>query len=213
MANSGIVDTTLVPLLQELIRNQCVNDGTPASGQEIRSARTLEAFFQRYGIECEIMESAPGRANLIARIPGTEPSAPSLAYMNHLDVVPANEENWTSSPFGGDVRGGYVWGRGALDMLGTTVTQAAAFAELVKHQGRLPGDFLFLAVADEEASGRLGARWLVENHWDKIRADYMVTELGGFFSTGESGESGITCLLYTSPSPRDRTRSRMPSSA
>ena len=195
MPTSTVLDVKVIPLLQELIRNKCVNDGTPESGQEIRSARTLEKFFAAYGIPVEILESAPGRASLIARVAGSEPGQPSLAYMNHLDVVPANEETWTVNPFGGELRGGYVWGRGALDMLTTTATQAVAFAEYVKEKGRAPGDFLFLAVADEEASGRLGARWLVENHWDRVRADYMVTELGGFFTTGARGETGITITV------------------
>jgi acetylornithine deacetylase/succinyl-diaminopimelate desuccinylase-like protein len=195
MTTPGLLEGKIVPLLQELIRNRCVNDGTVESGRELSSARTLEKFFQAYGIKTEILESAPGRASLIARLPGKTPGQPSLAYMSHLDVVPANEEDWTVNPFGGEVRGGYVWGRGALDMLSTTATQAAAFAEFARDRGRAPGDLVFIAVADEEASGRMGARWLVENHWEKVKADYMITELGGFFTAGDRGQTGVTVTV------------------
>ncbi|MBN2354233.1 MAG: M20/M25/M40 family metallo-hydrolase [Spirochaetales bacterium] len=194
-SSPALLEGTIVPLLQELIRNRCVNDGTAESGGEIRSARTLQKFFSSYGIESEILESAPGRASIIARLPGGEPGQPSLGYLNHLDVVPANDEDWTANPYGGEVRGGYVWGRGALDMLSTTATQAVAFAELARSKARLPGDLVFVAAADEEASGRLGARWLVENHWDKVKSDYIVTELGGFFSTGGEGGTGIAVTV------------------
>jgi acetylornithine deacetylase/succinyl-diaminopimelate desuccinylase-like protein len=195
MSTPALLETKLIPLLQELIRNRCVNDGTAESGGEIRSARTLERFFASYDIPVQILESAPERASLIVRVPGGEPGQPTLALMSHLDVVPANEEHWTANPFGGELRGGYVWGRGALDMLSTTAAQAVAFAEYIKEKGRAPGDLLFLAVADEEASGRLGARWLVENHWDRVRADYMITELGGFFVSGRNGETGVTVTV------------------
>ncbi|MEJ2663048.1 MAG: M20/M25/M40 family metallo-hydrolase [Spirochaetia bacterium] len=186
-----VVGKKLVPLLRELIRNKCVNDGTPDSGWEIRSAETLKKFFSSYGIKTTILQSRKGRANLLLRIPGTDPKAPSLAYMGHLDVVPANREQWSCDPFSGDLRGGFVWGRGAVDMLNITASQAVAAAELIKKNGRFAGDFIYLAVADEEASGRLGARWLVEKYWDKVKADYMITELGGFFIHNKKG-SGIT---------------------
>ncbi len=189
------LENTIVPLLQELIRNRCVNDGTPESGQEIRSARTLQDFFSSFDIDSEILESSPGRASLVARLPGSEPGQPALGYLSHLDVVPANDEDWTANPYGGEVRGGYVWGRGAIDMLSTTATQAAAFAELARSRDRLPGDLVFVAAADEEASGRLGTRWLVENHWDKVKADYLVTELGGFFATAAEGGTGIAVTV------------------
>ncbi|MBN1797785.1 MAG: M20/M25/M40 family metallo-hydrolase [Spirochaetales bacterium] len=191
MASYRTVEKKLVPLLQELIRNKCVNDGTPDSGQEVRSAETLNKFFSKHGIKTTILESHPGRSNLLVRIPGKDPKAPSLMYMGHLDVVPANSEEWSCDPFSGDKRGGYIWGRGAVDMLNMTASQAVAVAELVNKRDRFPGDFIYLAVADEEASGRLGARWLVEKHWDKVKADYMVTELGGFFIHNKKG-LGIT---------------------
>ncbi len=172
---------TLIPLLQELIRNRCVNRGTSDSGGEIKSALTLKNYFESYKIKSEILESKPGRASILARIEGSNPHAPSLMYMGHIDVVPVSESEWSSDPFSGDERGGFIWGRGTLDMLGMVACEARAFAELATGSKRPEGDIIFLAVADEEASGRLGARWLVENHWDKVKADYMVTEGGGYF--------------------------------
>jgi acetylornithine deacetylase/succinyl-diaminopimelate desuccinylase-like protein len=191
MTEYRIVEKKLIPLLQELIRNKCVNDGSPDSGQEIRSAVTLKNFFSGYGLDVQIMESHPGRANVLLRIPGKDPKAPSLMYMGHLDVVPANNEQWSCDPFSADLRGGFVWGRGAVDMLNMTAAQAVAIADLFSKKKRLEGDIIYLATADEEASGRLGARWLVEKHWDKVRTDYLVTELGGFFIHNKKG-LGIT---------------------
>jgi acetylornithine deacetylase/succinyl-diaminopimelate desuccinylase-like protein len=183
----------LIPLLQELIRNKCVNRGTSDSGGEIKSALTLKAFFDSYRIKSELFESRPGRACILARITGTNPHAPSLMYMGHLDVVPVSEEGWASNPFSGDERGGYIWGRGTLDMLGMTAAAARAFVELSTSDKKPDGDIMFLAVADEEASGRLGARWLVENHWDKVKVDYMIVEGGGYFlSTKPSRTIAIT---------------------
>jgi acetylornithine deacetylase/succinyl-diaminopimelate desuccinylase-like protein len=192
----------VVPLLQELIRNKCVNTGAPDSGQEIKSALSLKNFFSTYGIESQILESKPGRASLVARVAGTVPGAPSLMFMGHTDVVPAEQGSWSCDPFAADVRGGYVWGRGAVDMLNITASAAVGFADAVAERSRFPGDLIFLAVADEEASGRLGARWLIENHWDKIKTDFCVTEGGGFFIPGNHangiaitvGEKGVVWI-------------------
>ena len=170
-----------IPLLQKLIRNRCVNTGSPDSGNEIVSALDLRAFFSGYGLESTIYEKRPGRANLLVRIPGRDPKAPSLAYMGHMDVVDANPEQWSFPPFGGEIKDGYVLGRGAIDMLNMTSSMAAGLAEYYKHNGPAPGDLIYMAVADEEEAGKLGAQWLTEELWDKTKCDYMITELGGFF--------------------------------
>ena len=182
-----LADSRLIPLIQEMIRNRCVNTGSSDSGNETKSALTLQSFFSGYGIQSEILISKPERGNFLIRIPGTDPKAPSLMYMGHMDVVNADPEQWSIDPFAGEIHKGYLWGRGTVDMLNITASAAVAFAELIKQKGPLKGDLIFLAVADEEASGRLGARWLVENHWDKVKADYMITEQGGFFVDTDSG--------------------------
>jgi len=165
----------VVELLVELIRNACVNDGTPDSGNEIVSVRTLQAFL---GAPGTVVEPHPGRASLVYRVPGRSPSAPALCLLPHLDVVPASEEEWTHPPFGGTRAGGFVWGRGAVDMLNVTAAMAAAFRPYL--EGRLPslpGDLVFAAVADEEAGGTFGAHHLVEEHWAQVRCDYLLTEV------------------------------------
>jgi len=176
---------SLVQLLQELIRNSCVNDGQ--SGNESRSADTLYRFFKTYGLKAEILEKAPGRGNLVLRIPGTDPVAPSLAFMGHTDVVPADVMDWQRDPFGAELVNGEVWGRGAVDMLNMTASQAVGFAEAISRYGPFPGDLLYLALADEEASGTYGARWLTDEHWEAVACDYMVSEIGGFFIPGRRG--------------------------
>jgi acetylornithine deacetylase/succinyl-diaminopimelate desuccinylase-like protein len=89
-------------LLQHLIRNACVNDGTPSSGDEWRSADLLASYFEGSGLDMERFESAPGRANLVVRMDGSDPEAPSLLLMGHTDVVPVNPDHWQRDPFGGE---------------------------------------------------------------------------------------------------------------
>ncbi|WP_319415398.1 M20/M25/M40 family metallo-hydrolase [Marispirochaeta aestuarii] len=177
----------LVRLLQELIRNSCVNNGN--GGNESRSAESLRRFFQGYGLKADIFEKVPGRGNLVLRVPGTDPAAPALAFMGHTDVVPAEAADWKRDPFGGELLDGEVWGRGTVDMLNMTAAQAVGFAEAITRNGPFPGDLLYLALADEEASGTYGARWLTDEHWDAVACDYMVSEIGGFFISGRRGES------------------------
>lgn len=165
----------ILELLQVLIRNRCVNDGTPESGGEIRSVETLRDFFGEAG---EVVEPAPGRASVAYRVPGRDPSAPRLALMGHLDVVPVTEESWSADPFGAEVRDGMVWGRGAVDMLNLTAAMASAFKPYLT--GDLPapaGDLIYLAVADEEAGGALGAEWLLDNRPDLAECEYVLTEV------------------------------------
>jgi acetylornithine deacetylase/succinyl-diaminopimelate desuccinylase-like protein len=199
------VEEKVIPLLTELIQNRCVNDGTPESGNETESALSLKSFFDAYGIKSEIIAKNPRRGNLLVRIPGTDETAPSLMFMGHMDVVPANPEHWRYDPFAAEIHNGYLWGRGAIDMLNMTATQAVAVAELIHEKGPLRGDLSFLALADEEADGRLGARFLMEDHWDKVKTDYMLTELGGFFIRDDPvsgigvtiGEKGVARLELT----------------
>src|SRR5919199_688062 len=117
-------------LLQQLIRNACVNDGSQDSGQEVRSADLLAAYLQGAGLEVERYEALPGRANLLARIEGSDRTAPALLLMGHTDVVPVTPENWRHDPFGGELIDGEVWGRGAVDMLNLTSSMAVAFKHL-----------------------------------------------------------------------------------
>jgi len=181
-----------VELLQALIRSGCVNDGTPDSGHEHRNADLLEAYLAPCGVDLERFEARPGRTSLVARLEGSDPDAPSLCLMGHTDVVPVNPEGWTRDPFGGELVDGEIWGRGAIDMLNLTASMAVAFKRFVQ-RGRAPrGDLIFFAVADEEAGGTWGAEWMFDHHPDAIAADYVLTELGGWSSSGADGVRRIT---------------------
>jgi acetylornithine deacetylase/succinyl-diaminopimelate desuccinylase-like protein len=174
-------DTTaeVTDLLQHLIRAECVNDGSETSGQEIRSAEILEAFLAGSGLDIQRYEPLLGRRSLVARIEGSDPSAPSLCLMGHTDVVPANETRWQRDPFGAELVDGVVWGRGAVDMLNLTASMAVAFRDLARSGWRPRGTLTYFAVADEEALGRWGADWLTSQEPDAIAADYVITESGG----------------------------------
>jgi acetylornithine deacetylase/succinyl-diaminopimelate desuccinylase-like protein len=176
-----------VELLQTLIRNRCVNDGTADSGGEARSVATLADFF---GASGEVVEPHPGRQSVVYRVPGTDPAAPALALLPHLDVVPVSEDGWDRDPFAADIVDGVVWGRGAVDMLNVTAAMATAFRPyLTGEAAPLPGDLVFAAVADEEAGGGLGAGYLVEERWDLVACDYLLTEVA---TPGFSTPTGLT---------------------
>ena len=105
MTQADSLFDSYLKLLQELIRNACVNTGKPESGQEIRSVGTLERFFAAFGLTGEVFTSGPGRSSLLVRIPGNG-TGPSLMFMGHLDVVPAHGEGWDQPPFSGSLAGG-----------------------------------------------------------------------------------------------------------
>ncbi len=117
-------------VLQAFIRNACVNDGTPDSGGEVRSADLVTGYLEGSGLELEYYEPHPGRRSVLAKIEGSDPTAPGLMLMGHTDVVPVNDSGWTHDPFGGELIDGVVWGRGAVDMLNLTASMMVAFKHL-----------------------------------------------------------------------------------
>ena len=174
-------------LLQQMIRNQCVNDGTPESGHEVRNAELLESYLEGSGIDIERFEPIPGRRSIVARIEGSDPDAPTVCFCGHTDVVPVSPDGWSRDPFGGELVDGEIWGRGALDMLNMTAAMAFVTRELAERGWRPRGTYIFLGVADEEAGGNHGARWLVDNAWDAVGADYLITESGGLVLDSDRG--------------------------
>ena len=186
-------------LLQQLIRNACVNDGTAESGEEVRNADLLRTYLEGAGLDLETYEPTAGRTSLVTRIEGTDPSAPTLCLMGHTDVVPVTPEGWRRDPFGGELVAGEVWGRGAIDMLNLTASMAVATKHLARTGFRPKGTLIYFAVADEEAGGEHGAQWVTDHQYDAVRADYVLTESGGVpmpSSTGTrvtvtTGEKGI----------------------
>lgn len=179
-------------LLQALIRNACVNDGTPDSGEEVRNADLLTTYLEGGGLGVQRFDSRPGRTSIVARIEGTDPAAPSLCLMGHTDVVPVNPDGWSNDPFGGEIitaadGRSEVWGRGAIDMLNITSSMAVAVRRLADEGFRPKGTLIYFGVADEEAGGTWGAEYMVDNHWDVVGADYVLTETGGWSSVGHDG--------------------------
>lgn len=166
-----------VELLVAMITNACVNTGDPTSGHEIRSVRTIQEYLGEPGT---VIEPIPGRASVIYRVEGTGPKGHPLLLIPHLDVVPANAADWTHDPFSGVNDNGFIWGRGAVDMLNVTSAMVVVFRWI--RDGIIPApasDIILACVADEEAGGVHGARHLVEEHWDLVACDFVLTEVAG----------------------------------
>ncbi len=177
----------VVDLIQRMIRNECVNDGSAESGHERRSVDLLRSELDGSGVDFEVYEPSPGRASLVGRIEGSDPGAPSMCWLGHTDVVPANPDTWSRDPFGGELVDGEVWGRGAVDMLNITASMAVAFDRLARSGFRPKGTLVLAAVADEEALGSHGAGWLAEHETDAVKCDYLITESGGIPLEGPAG--------------------------
>jgi acetylornithine deacetylase/succinyl-diaminopimelate desuccinylase-like protein len=174
-----------VSLTCQLIKNACTNTGDPASGNEIVSVGTIQEYLGDTGT---VVEPLPDRASVVYRIQGTDPEAPRLLMIPHLDVVPAEPASWSRDPFSGDIVDGFIWGRGAVDMLNLTASMVAVFKSLRDGSSPAPrGDVILAAVADEEAGGIYGAQYLVERHWDLVACDMVLTEVAGPNLTGPEG--------------------------
>ena len=168
------VEEEVTNLLSDLIR---INTTNPP-GNEKDAAEYLAETLEKEGFKCEVFESAPRRGSVITRLKGTG-ERPSLLLLSHLDVVAANPNEWSVDPFGGVVKDGFVWGRGALDMKSMTAMEVMVMKLLKRNNAKLKGDMILAATADEEKGGEAGAGWLVRNHPEKIRADYVINEGGG----------------------------------
>ncbi len=175
-------------------------DTSNPPGNEIEAARYISSILEEEGLSYQILESKENRANLISRLEGDGSKDP-LLFLNHTDVVPAEEENWSVDPFSGKLKDGYIWGRGALDMKSMGIMQLIALIKAKRENLNLNRDVIFLAVADEEKGGEYGAKWIVENHFDKVKPEFVINE-GSFgfqsmpitqsqvfpCSTGEKGQ-------------------------
>src|SRR5262249_35312305 len=161
-------------LLQELIRI----DTTNPPGNETRAAELLRDYLGDHGVESELYARISERANLVARLPGRG-DGPRLLLLSHTDVVLADASEWNADPFGGELRDGEIWGRGALDMKGQVAAEAVAVASLARDGFEPSGDLIFAATADEEVGAGFGAQWLCETHPNAVRADYCINEGAG----------------------------------
>jgi acetylornithine deacetylase/succinyl-diaminopimelate desuccinylase-like protein len=173
---------------------------TNPPGNELQTANWLKAVLAREGIEAQVFEPRPGKANLYARVRG-DGSARPLILLNHMDVVLASPEYWKVDPFSGAVQDGYVWGRGALDMKGEAITQLLSLLTLKRAGVPLKRDVIFLATADEEIGGGVGAGWFVEHHPELVQdAEFLLTE-GGTIRADANGRIEYYGVGTTEKSP------------
>ena len=163
-----------VQLLGEYLRI----DTTNPPGNEDRATAFLSRILAEEGIDCQVHASAPGRSNLYARLEG-DGSKRAVVLLSHSDVVPADRRYWSVDPFGGLVRDGYIWGRGALDMKNLGIAQLVVFLALHRNRFPLKRDVIFLVTADEEAGGSAGARWITRNRPELVSdAEFLINESG-----------------------------------
>lgn len=191
-----------IRLLQGLLR--CDTQSPP--GNEIRAAEFIREELAKHDIDCDFLESAPGRVSTVARLKSTNPTAEPIMLMGHVDVVTVEREKWDRDPFGGELDDdGFIWGRGALDMKSKVAGELAAFIAIKEAGIELDRDVIFMAFADEEAGGTYGADWVWKNHQDKVNAEFAINEGGGTpleidgkrFYLCQAGEKGGTRLKLT----------------
>ncbi len=164
---------TAYRLLKDLIRV----DTTNPPGRESAAVEVLKKFFAAEGLEGTEVSREKGRSNFVLRTKGPQPG---LLLAGHLDVVPARRERWTKDPFGAEEEGGYLYGRGAIDMKHFVAMSAVLLTQAAGRTGGTPRrELIFAALADEEAGCRNGSRFLVEKHPELVRAEYMLGEGGG----------------------------------
>jgi len=165
--------------LADLIR---INTSNPP-GNEQAAAKYIAGLLEKEGITGEILELTPGRSAVVARLRSAAMADPSKALLlvAHMDVVPVDKARWTVDPFGGIVKDGYLYGRGALDDKGMLAANLAVFVELKRSAVHLNRDVIFLATTDEETSGDASIRILIAKYWDKFAAGYAINEGGNVF--------------------------------
>jgi acetylornithine deacetylase/succinyl-diaminopimelate desuccinylase-like protein len=183
MSDAGVTErahTEVIDLCRELIRFDSSN---PTSNERAVAEYVAEQLTDA-GLTPEIYESEPGRASVVARWAGEDSSRDGLLIHGHLDVVPANADDWQVDPFAAEVRDDCVWGRGAVDMKNMDAMTLAVLKDWVREGRKPPRDVVFAFVADEEAGGVYGAHHLVDNHADLFEGcTEAVSEVGGYSMT------------------------------
>ncbi|MDC0141548.1 M20/M25/M40 family metallo-hydrolase [Gammaproteobacteria bacterium] len=175
------IETEAVEWLKAYLQIETVNP----PGNESRAVDYIANIFEQEGIEFNSAESAPGRGNIWARIEGGD--KPALVLLHHSDVVPVNEKYWDFDPFSGEIKDGYILGRGALDMKGTGISHLANFINLYRQGKKLNRDVIFIGAADEESGGNFGVGWLVKNHPEIFEgAGLLLNEGGSGYKSNDS---------------------------
>ena len=175
-------------------------DTTNPPGNERLAAEFWRDVFEQAGIESQLFEAAPGRANIYARLRG-DGTKPAVVLMHHMDVVPADARFWQKPPFSGEIRDGAVWGRGALDVKGMGVANALVLLALAREGGPRAADVIFLGVADEEAGGARGAGFMLERHFALFEGAGVVLNEGGYIALGPGGEPAYYAVEIAQKTP------------
>ncbi|GAB7189500.1 M20/M25/M40 family metallo-hydrolase [Kineococcus sp. NUM-3379] len=189
-AGSGVqgggraAEDEVVGLCRDLLRIDTSNYGDGSGPGERAAAEHVAALLGEVGLGAQYVEGFPGRGNVVVRIPG-DPAGTAvrgaLLLHGHLDVVPARAADWSVDPFAGEERDGCLWGRGAVDMKDMDAMLLAVARDLARTGARPPRDLVFAFLADEEAGGVQGARWLVENRPELFEGvTEAISEVGGF---------------------------------
>ncbi len=174
----------VVDLCRDLIRMDTSNYGDHSGPGERVAAEYVAEKLAEVGLEPQIFESHKGRASTVARIAGADRSRPALLIHGHTDVVPANADDWTHHPFSGEIADGCVWGRGAVDMKDMDAMTLAVVRDRLRTGRKPPRDIVLAFLADEEAGGTYGARYLVDHHPELFEGvTEAISEVGGFSFT------------------------------
>jgi acetylornithine deacetylase/succinyl-diaminopimelate desuccinylase-like protein len=174
----------VVGLASDLIRIDTTNTSDDSGPGERMAAEHVAGLLAEVGLEPTLLESRKNRASVVARIEGEDPSRPALLIHGHLDVVPFDPDDWRVHPLSGEISGGCVWGRGAVDMKDMDAMMLAVVRQRFREGRRPPRDIVLAFLADEEAGGNHGAGWLVDNHPDLFDGvTEAIGEVGGFSTT------------------------------
>lgn len=172
-----------ISICQTLIRIPSVNYGDGKGDEAAVAAKVVELLLEA-GIDSEIFESAPGRCNVIAHIKGVDEKRPGLVVHGHLDVVPANADDWSVDPFSAEIKDGMIWGRGAVDMKNMDAMIIAIFRMWARKGIKPPRNIVLAFFADEEAGSLFGSRWMVSKHPEVFKGcSEAISEVGGFSVT------------------------------
>jgi len=181
------LENETITLCQEMIRIPSVNYGE-GRGDEKAMAEYVAAKLAEVGIKSELIETAPNRVNVVAKIEGSDKSRPGLVLHGHIDVVPANADDWSVDPFSGEIKDGFIWGRGAVDMKDMDAMILATVRMWQRVGYKPPRNILLAFFADEEAGSDYGSRWLVKNRPELFDGySEAVSEVGGFSLTITGG--------------------------
>lgn len=182
------LEEEVVKICQDLIRIPSVNYGE-GKGDEKAVAEYIVASLGEVGISATIFESAPNRCNVIANIPGSDTARPGLVLHGHIDVVPANAEDWSVDPFSAEIRDGMIWGRGAVDMKNTDAMILAIIRKWARTGYMPPRNIVLAFFADEEAGMTFGSRWMTAQHPEVFAGcSEAISEVGGFSVTVGDGK-------------------------